>query len=59
MVRKESLAMVGALCQFRKELLAIIHHIKLTKSYLSGKHFKVRTDHFSLKYLHRFKEPEG
>ena len=46
-------------CVTKNELLAIIHHIKLFKSYLLGKHFKVRTDHFSLKYLHRFKEPEG
>ena len=43
----------------RKELLAVVHHIKMFKGYLLGKHFKVRTDHFSLKYLHRFKEPEG
>ena len=46
-------------CITRKKLLAIIHHIKLFKDYLLGKHFKVRTDLFSLKYLHRFKEPEG
>ena len=46
-------------CVTRKELLAIVHHIKTFKDYLLGKHFKVRTDHWSLKYLKRFKEPEG
>ena len=39
--------------------MATIHHIKIFKDYLLGKHFKVRTDHWSLKYLQRFKEPEG
>ena len=46
-------------CVTRKELLAIVHHVKVFKDYLLGKHFKVRTDHWSLKYLKRFKEPEG
>ena len=46
-------------CVTRRELLAIVHHLKLWKCYLLGRHFRVRTDHSSLKYLHRFKEPEG
>jgi hypothetical protein len=46
-------------CVTRKELLAIVYHIKQFKCYLLGKHFIVRTDHSSLKYLKRFKEPEG
>ena len=46
-------------CVTQKELLAIIHHIKIFKDYLLGKHFKVRTDHWSLKYLQHFREPEG
>ena len=46
-------------CITRRELLAIVHHLRVWKCYLLGRHFKVRTDHSSLKYLHRFKEPEG
>ena len=46
-------------CVTRRELLAIVHHISLYKCYLTGRHFKVRTDHGALKYLNRFKEPEG
>ena len=46
-------------CITRKELLAVIHHVKLFKNYLLGRHFIIRTDHSSLKYLNRFKEPEG
>ena len=46
-------------CVTRKELLAIVHHVKLFKNYLLGRPFLVRTDHSSLKFLYRFKEPEG
>lgn len=46
-------------CVTRQELLSIVYHIKQFKVYLWGRHFKVRTDHGSLKYLVSFKEPEG
>ena len=46
-------------CVTRRELLAIVHGVRLFKSYLLGRQFLIRTDHSSLKYLHRFKEPEG
>ena len=46
-------------CVTRQELLSIVYHIKHFKVYLWGRHFKVRTDHSSLKYLVSFKEPEG
>ena len=47
-------------CVTRRELLAIVHNVQLFKNYLLlQEKFLVRTDHSSLRYLHRFKEPEG
>ena len=46
-------------CVTRKELLAVVHHIQLFEPYLIGQQFEVRTDHASLKYLHRFKAQNG
>ena len=46
-------------CTTRKEMLALVHFVKYFKHYLLGKHFVVRTDHESLKWLQNFKEPEG
>ncbi len=46
-------------CCTRRELLAIVHGLKVFKSYLSGRYFLVRTDHSSLRYLHNFRSPEG
>ena len=44
-------------CVTRKELLAIVQHIRLFREYLLGKHFRVRTDHSALKYWRNFKDP--
>ena len=46
-------------CVTRKELLAVVTFIKHFRPYLLGKHFTLRTDHGSLTWLARFKEPEG
>ena len=46
-------------CVTRKELWAVVYHVKHFRCYLYGQHFTIRTDHGSLKWLHRFKEPEG
>ena len=43
----------------RRELLAIVQSIKHFHHYLYGQKFKVRTDHGSLRWLLRFKNPEG
>ena len=34
-----------------KEMLAILHALKKWRPYLMGRHFKVKTDHDSLKYF--------
>ena len=46
-------------CVTRKELLAVVNFIKHFRHYLYGKEFLIRTDHGSLKWLLRFKNPEG
>ena len=46
-------------CVTRKELLAVVNFIKHFRPYLHGKHFTLLTDHGSLTWLARFKEPEG
>ena len=46
-------------CVTRKEMLAVVFFTKYFKHYLLGRHFILRTDHGSLRWLHRFKEPEG
>ena len=46
-------------CVTRKELLAVVTFIKHFRPYLLGRHFTLRTDHGSLTWLARFKEPEG
>ena len=46
-------------CVTRQELLAIVWFTEHFKHYLIGKKFLLRTDHGSLRWLFRFKEPEG
>ena len=46
-------------CVTRRELLAVVHFVKHFRHYLVGKHFVIRTDHASLRWLKSFKEPEG
>ena len=41
-----------------KDMLAVVFFTKYFKHYLLGRHFVLRTDHESLWWLHRFKEPE-
>jgi len=43
----------------RKELLAVVTLIQHFRPYLLGQLFLFRTDHSSLTWLQRFKEPEG
>ena len=46
-------------CTTRKELLAIVRFTRQYRHYLLGRPFKVRTDHNSLIWLLRFKDPQG
>lgn len=46
-------------CVTRKELLSLIYFVKYYRHYLLGKKFKIRTDHNSLRWLMKTKEPEG
>ena len=46
-------------CTTRKELLAIIRFTRQYRVYLLGRKFGIRTDHASLVWLLRFKEPQG
>ena len=46
-------------CITRKELLAVVHFLKLYRQYLLGRHFVVRTDHSALGWLRRTPEPIG
>ena len=46
-------------CVTRKELLAVVTFIKHFRHFLYGHKFVVRTDHSSLRWLLRFKDPEG
>ena len=45
-------------CVTRRELLAVVKSVKHFHSYLYGTCFTVRTDHSSLQWLLRFKNPE-
>ena len=46
-------------CVTRKELLALVYFVKYFKHYLLGRHFTLRTDHGSLTWLYKFKDPDG
>jgi O-acetyl-ADP-ribose deacetylase (regulator of RNase III)/transposase InsO family protein len=46
-------------CVTRKELLAVVKFTRQFRHYLLGRPFLVRTDHSSLAWLMRFKEPIG
>ena len=46
-------------CVTRKELLAVVVFIKHFRHFLYGRKFLIRTDHSSLRWLIRFKDPEG
>jgi len=46
-------------CITRRELLAIVASLKSFHHYLYGRKFKIRTDHFSFKWLMSFKDLEG
>ena len=46
-------------CVTRKELLAVVYFVKYYKHYLLGRTFILRTDHGSLTWLYRFREPDG
>ncbi|CAI5670379.1 unnamed protein product [Oreochromis niloticus] len=46
-------------CTTRRELLAVVDFTSHFLQYLLGRPFKVRTDHSSLRWLTKMKEPEG
>ncbi|GJR21632.1 transposon ty3-G gag-pol polyprotein, partial [Tanacetum coccineum] len=41
----------GALSAYEKELLAVVMALQKWRGYLLDRHFKIKTDHFSLKYM--------
>lgn len=46
-------------CATYRELLAVVEFVPYFKHFLLGRDFIIRTDHSSLKWLHRFKEADG
>ena len=46
-------------CTTYRELLAIVEMIKHFRHYLWGRHFRLRTDHGSLRWLRSYKDAEG
>jgi len=46
-------------CVTRKELLAVVHFMRYFRQYLLGRQFRVRTDHATLTWLRRLREPIG
>lgn len=45
-------------CMLKREMFSIVHFVQHYKHYLLGRKFTIRTDHKSLTFLHKFKEPE-
>ena len=46
-------------CMTKKELLAVVTFVEHFRRYFHGRHFVVRTDHASLKWLDIFKDVDG
>ena len=46
-------------CTTKKELLAAVHFVEYFRQYLYGRHFVIRTDQSSLKWLRNFKNIDG
>ena len=46
-------------CVTRRELLAVVKALKQFRPYLYGREFKLRTDHESLTWMLRLKDPRG
>ncbi|XP_063050302.1 uncharacterized protein LOC134445147 [Engraulis encrasicolus] len=46
-------------CTTRRELLAVVEFTSHFRQYLLGRSFTVRTDHSSLRWLTKMREPEG
>ena len=46
-------------CTTRRELLAVVYFIPYYKHFLMARKFLLRTDHASLAFLFRWKQPEG
>ena len=46
-------------CVTRREMLAVVYFTKYFKHYLLGRKFLLRTDHGSLTWLSKFREPDG
>ena len=46
-------------CVTRRELLAVVKAVKYFRPYLYGRAFRLRTDHASLRWLCRRKEPSN
>lgn len=46
-------------CTTRRDLLAVVEFVSHFRQYLLGRPFTVRTDHSSLRWLTRLREPEG
>ena len=44
-------------CTRRREMLAIVHFVKTFRSYLYGRKVLIRTDHASLQYIKKMKDP--